>query len=80
LIQAALKDILSEKQDHVPGSIAHQRMERAEAALRSVQLPLSPAMCALIESGQLEDGDADLVPQPEQGQTLHCPFCGGSKI
>lgn len=36
LIQAALKDILAEKQDHVAGSIAHQRMERAEAALRGV--------------------------------------------
>ncbi|MBN9356185.1 MAG: hypothetical protein J0I15_07040 [Herbaspirillum huttiense] len=68
LIKAALKEILAEKQDHVAGSIAHRRMERAEAALRSVQLPLSPAMCALIESGQVEDGDADLV-EP-QGQAL----------
>ncbi|WP_343724882.1 Lar family restriction alleviation protein [Herbaspirillum huttiense] len=91
LIQAALKDILAEKQDHVPGSIAHQRMERAETALRSVQLPLSPAMCALIESGQEEDDDAGWLaehqarkaaplPQPQDGQALHCPFCGGSKI
>lgn len=68
LIQAALKDILAEKQDHVPGSIAHQRMERAEAALRSLRPSLSPAMCTLIESGQVEDGDADLV-EP-QGQAL----------
>ncbi|QNB08390.1 hypothetical protein G5S34_17610 [Herbaspirillum frisingense] len=36
LIQSALKEILAEKQDHVAGSIAHQRMERAEAALRGM--------------------------------------------
>ncbi|MFS2113337.1 hypothetical protein [Herbaspirillum frisingense] len=73
-IQAALKEILAEKQDHVAGSIAHQRMERAEGALRGLlpaidtRKPLSPAMSALIESGQVEDGDGDLL-EP-QGQAL----------
>lgn len=83
LIKAALKEILAEKQDHVAGSIAHQRMERAEAALRSVQLPLSQAMCALIESGQEEDDDAGwlaehharkagMLPQPQEAIPADC--------
>jgi hypothetical protein len=59
LIQAALKEILAEKQDHVAGSIAHQRMERAEAALLALaERALEPQGQALPELPSFEDDDA----------------------